>query len=101
MALTSIAPHQALPHPGAGGRCATGECGEKEAADNLAAAFLAEMLSFAGLNDALSARAGFGGEAMSGFLLQEYAQKIVDQGGFGLPAMILSNLQKTKAPDVE
>lgn len=101
MALTNVAPHPALPHPQAGGRCANGECGEKEAADDLAAAFLAEMLSFAGLNDAISARSGFGGEAMSGFLLQEYAEKIADQGGLGLSAMILSNLQKAKAPDVE
>ena len=101
MTLTNISPHQAVLNPHPGPHRANGEVGEQTAADNLAKAFLAEMLSFAGLNDAISAGSGVGGEAMSGFLLQEYAGKMVDQGGFGLSAMIFSNLKKTEIADVE
>lgn len=101
MALTSLAQAQAVPNARIGAPCLNGECAEKAAADDLAKAFLAEMLTFAGLSDAISASSGFGGEAMSGFLLQEYAEKIVDQGGFGLSAMILSNLKNAEIADVE
>lgn len=101
MALTTFAPQQAALKPHAAEPCAKGNCGEKEAADDLAAAFLAEMLSFAGLSDAISARSGFGGEAMSGFLLQEYAEKIVDRGGFGLSEMIHSHVKHAEIANVE
>ena len=101
MPLTNIAPFPAALRSHSGVPAESGERIEKAAADELATAFLAEMLSFAGLNDAISARSGFGGEAMSGFLLQEYAEKIVDRGGFGLSAMILSNLETAEGADVE
>lgn len=56
------------------------------------AVFVAEMLSHAGFEKALASEAGFGGEAMSGILLDAYAEKIVARGGFGLADAIASRL---------
>jgi len=94
MALTMVTPVLTAPKPDAAGLRATKLSEESRAADELAAAFLAEMLSFAGLDNAISAQTGFGGEAMSGFLLQEYSEKIINRGGFGISAMILSHMNR-------
>lgn len=56
----------------------------REAAAEFEAVFVTEMLSHAGFEKALASEAGFGGEAMSGLLLEAYAKKIVERGGFGL-----------------
>lgn len=56
----------------------------REAAAEFEAVFVAEMLSHAGFEKALASEAGFGGEAMSGLLLEAYAERIVERGGFGL-----------------
>ncbi len=66
---------------------------KRETAEEFEAVFLAEMLSQAGLEKALAADSGFGGEAMSGLLVQELAEKIVDRGGFGLADRILRQMK--------
>lgn len=67
----------------------------------LEAAFLAEMLQFAGLG---AAREGFGGgigeEQFSSFLRQEQARLMADRGGIGLAEALFQAMAETdvKAP---
>lgn len=68
--------------------------GRQAAAREFEAAFLAEMLSHTGLGDSLAARAGFGGEAMSSFLLQEYGTMIARQGGVGIARTIELQIER-------
>lgn len=63
-------------------------------AEEFEAVFIAEMLSHAGYAKALTAQAGFGADAMSGFLLAELAQKIVARGGFGVADAIMDQLNR-------
>lgn len=62
-------------------------------ATELEAAFLAEMLQFAGLG---TARDGFGGgigeEQFSSFLRQEQAQLMAERGGIGLAESLFNAL---------
>ncbi|NWG93598.1 MAG: rod-binding protein [Parvularculaceae bacterium] len=60
----------------------------KSIAAEFEAVFIAEMLSHAGFEKALASDAGFGGEAMSGMLLEKYAEMIAKRGGFGVAALI-------------
>lgn len=64
-----------------------------EAAKQLEAAFLSEMLSFSGLG-AVSAEfgGGAGEEQFSSFLRAEQARMMVDRGGIGLARSILDSL---------
>ncbi|MEM6322227.1 MAG: rod-binding protein [Pseudomonadota bacterium] len=64
-----------------------------EAARQLEASFLAEMLKQAGFADGRSAFGGGAGEQQfSSFLLDEYAKKIVSSGGIGLAEKIFQHL---------
>ena len=54
--------------------------------------FVGQMLKFSGFSDARTQNIGFGGEAFSAMLLQEYAHKIVESGGFGLAEQIYKQL---------
>jgi len=54
--------------------------------------FVAQMLKYSGLEKAISGQGGFGGEAYSGLLLEQYANKIVQNGGFGLTEHIYEQL---------
>ncbi|NJM35733.1 MAG: chemotaxis protein chel [Rhodomicrobium sp.] len=56
------------------------------------AVFVAQMLSHSGLAEAVSANGGFGGEAYSSALIEQYAEKLVEQGGFGLAEKIYEQL---------
>ena len=69
------------------------------AANDFAASFIAEMLSLAGFEDALASGAGFGGEAMSGFLMRGYAEKIVERGGFGFVDLLKDRLALSEIAD--
>ncbi|MFM7656535.1 MAG: rod-binding protein [Paracoccaceae bacterium] len=64
-----------------------------EAAKQLEAAFLSEMLSFSGLG-AVSAEfgGGAGEEQFSSFLRAEQARLMVDRGGIGLARSIFDSL---------
>lgn len=61
------------------------------------AVFLAQMLAHSGLGDALAANGGFGGEAFSSLLVEQYANKLVEQGGFGLADAIYAQLKDNQS----
>jgi flagellar protein FlgJ len=82
--------------PGAADR----EEGLRAAAEAFEAAFLAEMLQHAGLNEM---PAGFGGgageEAFAGLLTEQYARLLAARGGIGLAEQIFNVLkERTGAP---
>ena len=66
-----------------------------QAAKDLEAAFLAEMLKSAGLGETPSAFGGGGGEdQFASFLRQEQAKAMVDAGGIGLAQQLFESLVK-------
>lgn len=65
----------------------------REQSKELEAAFLAEMLSFAGLGESEGAFAGgIGEEQFASFLRAEQARLMVAQGGIGLAEQIFQSL---------
>jgi len=66
-----------------------------EAAQNLEAAFLSEMLQSAGLGQTSESFGGGAGEDQFGsFLVQEQAKHIVKGGGIGLAQSLFESLKK-------
>ncbi len=63
-----------------------------EKAKQFEAVFIAQMLNYSGLTKAIGQNAGFGGEAFSSMMSQQYAEAIVDDGGFGLAKKIYTQL---------
>lgn len=64
-------------------------------AQELEAAFLAEMLAHAGLGESQGGFGGGAGEAQfASFLRQEQARLMVDSGGIGLAEMIFNTLME-------
>jgi len=59
--------------------------------------FVAQMLKYGGFAEALSQNGGFGGEAFSSLLLEAYAEKIVERGGFGLAERVYQQLQHNQS----
>ncbi len=70
-----------------------------EQAKEFEAVFVAQMLKHSGFEKALSADSGFGGENYASLLLNQYAAKIVDNGGFGLAEKIYEQLKAKEAGD--
>lgn len=66
-------------------------------AQEFEAVFVAQMLKYGGFAEALSQNSGFGGEAFSSLLLEAYAQKIVERGGFGLAERVYQQLQDSQS----
>ncbi len=64
-----------------------------EKAREFEAVFVAQMLKDSGMGKALSQDSGFGGDAFSSILLEQYAGKIVENGGFGLADKIYAQLR--------
>ena len=64
-----------------------------EKAREFEAVFVAQMLKDSGMGKALSKDSGFGGDAFSSLLLEQYAGKIVENGGFGLANKIYDQLR--------
>lgn len=56
--------------------------------------FVAQMLKYSGMDKAISQESGFGGDAFSGMMLEQYARNIIDNGGFGLAEQIYSQLRE-------
>lgn len=54
--------------------------------------FIAQMLNYSGLAKAISSEGGFGSDAFSGMLLEQYANHMVEGGGFGLADHIYEQL---------
>lgn len=71
----------------------------REQAEEFEAIFIAQMLKHSGFEKALSADSGFGGENYASLLLERYAAKIVDNGGFGLADKIYQQLKAKEAGD--
>ena len=64
-------------------------------AQELEAAFLAEMLGYAGVGAASdSFSGGVGEEQFSSFLRQEQARKMVERGGIGLAQQLFEAMRK-------
>lgn len=72
-----------------------------ESAKAFEAVFIAQMLSQTGLGEALSTESGFGGEAFSGFLVEQYANRLVEQGGFGLAEKIYQQLRQQSVSNAD
>ncbi len=60
----------------------------KSAARELEAAFIAEMLSHAGFDKALTRDSGPGGESMTSFLVVELSRRLAARETFGIAALI-------------
>ena len=57
------------------------------------AVFVSQMLKHAGLTEALSgSESKFGGEAFSNMLTEQYANELIEDGGFGLAEEIYQQL---------
>jgi len=56
----------------------------RQAAEDFEAAFISQMLKFSGLGEALTKGGGEDVAAFTDFYIENYAEKIVDKGGFGL-----------------
>lgn len=66
-------------------------------AEDLEAAFLAEMLAHSGLGEMQGAFGGGPGEAQfTSFLRQEQARLIVQQGGLGLAELIFNSMVRAE-----
>jgi peptidoglycan hydrolase FlgJ len=65
----------------------------RKTAREFEAAFIGEMLAYAGFEKALSGDSGLGGETFSRMLVDSYAQSIADAGGFGLADKIYNQLR--------
>lgn len=56
----------------------------RKAAEEFEAAFIGQMLKFSGFAEALTKSGGEDVAAFTDFYIESFAEKIVDQGGFGL-----------------
>ncbi len=65
----------------------------RETAQEFEAVFIAEMLSHAGFDKAIAQDSGYGGEAFSRMLVENYAESLAEKGGFGLADQIYRQLK--------
>ncbi len=56
------------------------------------ALFIAQMLEYSGLSKAFTMNGGEGVEAFSRFMIEQLAEDLVEQGGFGLSESITQSL---------
>jgi Rod binding domain-containing protein len=63
--------------------------------------FIAQMLAHTGFGKALSTESGFGGEAFSSLLVEEYANRLIEKGGFGLAEKVYEQLRAREAANAE
>ena len=59
--------------------------------------FVAQMLKLSGLTKAFSSESNFGGGAFSSMLVDQYADKLVENGGFGLTDKVYQQLMTREA----
>ncbi|SPH19341.1 hypothetical protein ASD8599_00066 [Ascidiaceihabitans donghaensis] len=70
----------------------------RQAAENLEATFLGEMLKAAGLGESRESFGGGAGEdQFSSFLVQQHAKAMVSSGGIGLAESIYNSLKERHA----
>ena len=68
-----------------------------EAASDFEALFIAQMLEYSGLSKAFTLNGGEGVEAFSRFMIEQLAQDMTAQGGFGLTEAITEDLLARQA----
>ncbi|MCI4662270.1 MAG: rod-binding protein [Neomegalonema sp.] len=74
----------------------------RKVATDFEAAFVSEMLKYAGVAENNSAfNGGPGEDAFRSFLLREYAEEISGQGVMGLADKIYTELKEKVSPDAE
>ena len=66
-------------------------------ADDFEAAFVAQMLTHSGLADAMTSGEGKMAEAFGSFYIEQLAEKITDNDGFGLADSIYKQLERYDA----
>ncbi len=66
----------------------------KKAAQEFETAYIAQMLTFSGLDDALMAGGGEDVSAFTSFYIQNFAEKISENGGFGLAEKFYDHMIK-------
>lgn len=64
----------------------------RDQAREFEAVFIAQMLKHSGLTTAIGGDSGFGGEAFSNMLTEQYANELLENGGFGLTEEIYQQL---------
>lgn len=67
----------------------------RESARDFEAAFISAMLKESGFEEALSSGSGLGGEAMSGLLIDLYAEQLAGKGGFRLQEAIYNAIARS------
>ncbi|MEL6619147.1 MAG: rod-binding protein [Pseudomonadota bacterium] len=86
-----------LPAPATPPRGSTSDTALRNAAQELEATFLAEMLKSAGLGQSRDAFGGGAGEdQFSSFLVDEQARAMVNAGGIGLAEALFNALKERK-----
>ncbi|NNC37704.1 MAG: flagellar biosynthesis protein FlgJ [Acidimicrobiales bacterium] len=69
----------------------------REKAREFEAVFIGQMLKFSGFDKALTMGGGKDASAFSGMYIQEFAEKIADDGGFGLAEKIYTQMSRRNA----
>ncbi|MEM8572185.1 MAG: rod-binding protein [Pseudomonadota bacterium] len=88
--LPLSAPQQAAPNTNPGS-----DAELRATAEAFEAAFLAEMLKHSGINEVSSEfGGGYGEEAFSSLVTQEYAEILAESGGIGLAEQIFESLKQ-------
>lgn len=64
----------------------------RQAAKEFEQSFIAQMLTHSGIAEALTAGGGKGADAFTGFYIDQLAEKLADEGGFGLADSIYDRL---------
>lgn len=64
----------------------------RDAAKRFEQSFIAQMLTYSGLADSLTSGDGKGAEAFTTFYIDQLAERLSDQGGFGLADTIYKRL---------
>jgi len=64
----------------------------REAAKRFEQSFIAQMLTYSGLAESLTSGEGKGAEAFTTFYIDQLAERLSDQGGFGLADTIYKRL---------
>ena len=75
------------------------EEGMKKAAQEFEASYIAQMLTFSGLDKALMAGGGDDMAAFTSFYIQSFAEDIAENGGFGLAEKFYDRMVKISGAD--
>ncbi len=73
----------------------------QKSAKEFEAAFIAQMLQYSGLADALTSSGGEDLQSFSQFYLEALAEKISENGGFGIAKSIYTHIQNKRGSNDE